>query len=258
MRIKAILSSKACLIAVLVLVFIVSLVAHMPAALVVKYLPLPPQLKISGVSGTIWQGSSSNVTWQRNSLGEVDWDVDVLPLLWANVESQVRFGRGSELGLRGKGLVGYTFGGPYAKNLIVSMPAEKLMSLANTNLPVTLGGQMELSVRHIDFADPQPESKVGTLVWNESFLGSPIGNLKLGPVIADLQYENNQWSLVGKQNNAQLTSEFSGQLNNRSGYSVKGWLKPGADFPTDLVNQLQWLGKPDNQGRFHFNHSGRI
>ncbi|CAH0541852.1 type II secretion system protein N [Vibrio marisflavi] len=258
MRVKAIFGSKAFLIALLVMVFIVSLIAHMPASLVVKHLPLPAKLSLDGVSGTIWKGSASNVAWQRTSIGEVDWNIDVLPLFLANVEAQVRFGRGSDLGLRGKGIVGYKPSGPYAKNLIASMAAEKIVSFVNPGLPVTLGGQMELSVRHIDFGDPQPENKVGTLVWNNSYLGSPIGSLKLGPVMADVNYANNQWSLAGKQNNGQLSSDFSAQLNNRQGYSVKGWFKPGADFPTDLVQQLQWLGRPDNQGRFHFNHSGRI
>ncbi|MCL9780320.1 type II secretion system protein N [Vibrio sp. S4M6] len=257
-RFKSILSSKTVWIALLVLVFIISLIAHVPASLVVKYLPLPPQLSVSGVSGTVWTGSASNVRWQRTPLGEVDWQIHLAPLFLANLEAQVRFGRGSDLGLRGKGTMGYRFSGPYAKNVIASMPAEKVLRYVNPNLPVTLGGQMELSLRHVDFADTQTEKDIGTLAWNDSYLGSPIGSLKLGPVMADLQFSKGQWSLTGKQNNAQMSSEFSGQFSERSGYDVQGWFKPGAEFPTDLVKQLQWLGRPDNQGRFHFNQAGRI
>ena len=39
----------------------------------------------------------------------------------------VRFGRGSDLDVRGKGMVGYTFSGPFAEDMVVSAPAEKVV-----------------------------------------------------------------------------------------------------------------------------------
>lgn len=67
----------------LVMVFLVSAVAHVPAQVVLNYLPLPPQLVISGVSGTIWDGSATGVSWQRQKLGALHWQLAPLKLLTA-------------------------------------------------------------------------------------------------------------------------------------------------------------------------------
>lgn len=88
----------------------------LPVSWVVKQSPKVSGLDIQGVQGTIWQGQASNVRWQRQNLGEVNWDFQWSALFTGKAEFAVRFGRGSDMDVRGRGLVGYgLFGDAYAK-----------------------------------------------------------------------------------------------------------------------------------------------
>jgi len=44
----------------------------------------------------------------------------------------------------------------------------------------------------------------------------------------------------------------------RHRFSAKAWFIPQAAMPTALSEQLQWLPKPDAQGRYQFNQQGRL
>ncbi|MCV5649451.1 type II secretion system protein N, partial [Escherichia coli] len=70
-------------------------------------------------------------------------------LFTGKAEFSVRFGRGSDMNIRGRGLVGYSLSdGPYAENLVASIPASKAVEQARLPVPVGVDGQLELDIRH--------------------------------------------------------------------------------------------------------------
>lgn len=243
---------------VFVVVFITSALVNLPAQFVFQQLPLPLSLQLIGVQGTIWQGSAEQVRWQARKLGDVSWQLKPSALLAANVEADVRFGRGSELSLRGKGTVGYGFSGLYAENTIVSMPAEVAFAQASLPLPIEAQGQLELSINQYRYQAPFCSTAQGALVWSAASAESLLGVLALNQVMADLQCSDNTMTVKGKQNSEQVSSEFSAQLNPNRSYQADGWFKPGAEFPQPLAQQLKWLPEPDAQGRYSFKHQGRL
>lgn len=93
---------------IFIVFFSISLISSIPASFVLGYLPPVRGLAIEGPSGTIWQGSAHKISWQGQDLGEVNWDVQWMPLLTGDAQVALRFGRGSEMNLRGKGRVGYS------------------------------------------------------------------------------------------------------------------------------------------------------
>ena len=80
---------------VFVAVFVTSAFVHLPAQFVFKHLPLPSQLQVTGVQGSIWQGRAEQVRWQNRNFGEVSWQFKPSALFEAKAEAEVRFGRGS-------------------------------------------------------------------------------------------------------------------------------------------------------------------
>ncbi|MFV0447416.1 MAG: type II secretion system protein N [Vibrio sp.] len=243
---------------VFVVVFITSAVVNLPAQFVFQQLPLPLPLQVMGVQGTIWQGSAEQVRWQGRHLGDMRWQLKPSALLAANVEVDVRFGRGSELSLRGKGTLGYGLSGLYAENAIVSMPADIALAQAPLSLPIEAQGQLELSINQYRYQAPFCSSAEGSLVWSSANVESLLGVLALNQVMADLQCSDNTLTVKGKQNSQQVGSEFSAQLNPNLSYQADGWFKPGAEFPESLAQQLKWLPEPDAQGRYSFKHQGHL
>lgn len=243
---------------VFVLVFATSLIVYFPAYIVIQQLPLPPQLKLSGVQGTIWQGKAEQVRWQNHDLGDLSWSVSPVKLVSASLEASVRFGRGSDLNLHGKGIVGYNLNGAYAKNLLLSLPADEALKQASLPIPVTAKGQLELTIKDYVYQAPVCLSGDGNLAWISAGVESPLGNLSLKQAIADIQCAKSTVDIKGNQQSGQVSSEFSAKLSPNFRYQAQGWFKPGAEFPEQFAQQLKWLPKPDNQGQYQFKHQGRL
>ncbi|PWI33167.1 general secretion pathway protein GspN [Vibrio albus] len=242
----------------MVLVFGISVVVHAPAAFVINQMPKIRGLILEGVQGSIWQGSAQNVVWKRDNIGQVSWNFQPVKLFSGKAEFMVRFGRGSDLDLQGKGMVGADLQGVYAEKILASMPAASVLKKVTVPVPVDVAGQLELTIQDYRYAQPWCESATGSLVWNGSEVRSPIGTLVPGMVIADLSCNNSKLAASGTQNNKQVSAEFSAELQPNRRYSLDAWFKPGAEFPSSMQAQLKWLGNPDAQGRYPLTYLGRL
>lgn len=243
----------------LVMVFTVSAIIHLPAQLVVQYAPLPKGLSLTGVQGTIWNGSAVNVRWQRQNLGQVHWQLQASKLFSGKAQAQVRFGRGSDMQFSGRGIVGYAMSGPYAENLIASLPVEKVMAYApRLPVPLDLTGQVELSIKSLTYAAPFCQSAEGSVVWNTDKIGTPLEELQIGPVVANFTCADSTITLKGDQRSQQVESEAEVVLKPNRSYQSSAWFKPGEQFPAAFRDQLGWLSKPDGQGKYRFTYNGRL
>ncbi|MCL9776449.1 type II secretion system protein N [Vibrio methylphosphonaticus] len=245
-------------VSLFVAVFFASVIYHAPAQVLLSVAPLPSNVVISGVQGTIWQGRAQNVNYQRQQLGEVSWHFSWLSILTLSPEYAVRFGRGSALGIAGKGNIGVNFSGPYVHTLLASLPAESILDIYTPPVPINAGGQVELAIRSMQYQSPWCGSGDGSLSWNAGYVETPVGSLSFGPTVIDMTCSDSTIKAKGAQNSAQVSSEFTGELSANRQYQTQAWFKPGSDFPPSMQQQLKWFGNPDNQGRYSFNYQGRF
>ncbi len=236
----------------------ISLIAHTPASFALKYIPQVKGLKMEGPGGTIWQGELQNLQWQGDNFGYVSWNFEPWKLLQAKANFQVRFGRGSDMKLTGKGHVGAGITGLYAESLVASLPAEQVLQRMAVPVPLTVKGNIELSVNELVYAQPWCQSGKGTLAWSGSHITSPLGGLELGAVITDWVCEDNRLTAKGNHNDAQLTAGLDAELQKSGQYKVDSRFKPNAGFPETMRAQLKWLGDPNQNGEYLFSYSGKI
>lgn len=103
-------------VVIFIVCFSVSLIMGLPVSWVLQQAPTVKGLDIQGAHGSVWQGQASSVRWQRQNLGQVNWDFQWSSLFTGKAEFSVRFGRGSDMNIRGRGLVGYSLSdGLYAE-----------------------------------------------------------------------------------------------------------------------------------------------
>ncbi|MCG9597748.1 type II secretion system protein N [Vibrio sp. Isolate25] len=243
----------------LIMVFITSAIVHIPAQVVLSYAPLPQQLVINGVSGTVWEGRAASVIWQKQKLGALHWQLAPLKLLTGKAEAQVRFGRGSDMQITGRGIVGYSTSGPYAENLIASLPVEKILEFTPPMpIPVELTGQVELSIKSMVYALPYCQMGEGSLVWNTDKVVTPLDELYVGSVVVDFSCQDSLITLKGAQNSEQVSSAAEVVLEANRNYQASAWFKPEGKFPSSLAEQLKWLPSPDGEGRYQFTYQGRL
>lgn len=239
-------------------VFAASAIYHLPASVVLSYAPMPREVALDGTTGTIWQGSAQNVRFQQYSIGDVSWQFSWSSLLTLSPEYSLRFGRGSTLGLSGRGNLGVSMSGAYLENVLTSIPADTVVQYAPIPVPIKAGGQLELAIRSLNYASPWCSSGDGSLSWSAGYIESPIGSLGLGPTIVDLGCEDSVLSASGSQSSNQVLSEFSATVTPNRQYQTQAWFKPESEFPTNMRQQLSWLGNPDSEGRYSFNYQGRF
>ncbi|NLS14478.1 type II secretion system protein N [Vibrio sp. SM6] len=245
--------------------FIASVIATLPVNVVLEWVSLPRALQIQGASGTVWQGQATSVRWQRYQLGALQWQFRPSELFSGAAVVQVRFGRGNQWQLSGKGLVGYSLSdGAFAQNVVASLPAAQVLDQLKLPIPVPLSvtGNVDINIKQAIYGAPWCASGEGSLAWTGSAVNSQIGtvalDLNLDQVIADVQCQNSQLTLEGRQSSNHVIAEFDAELTPQRQYSASAWFKPEAQFPAELANYLKFIGSPDGQGRYRFTQAGRI
>ncbi|WP_087023293.1 type II secretion system protein N [Thaumasiovibrio subtropicus] len=241
-----------------VIVLLVSAVVHMPVSWVMQQVPPVRGLEIEGLQGTLFEGRASNIRWQRQNLGQVNWQLAPAKLLTGKAEFNVRFGRGSDLNVTGRGVVGYGLSGAYAENVFASMPIAKLMDYSPMPLPVTLEGNLELSVPSYVWAMPYCQELDGRLTWQSGAIGTPLGDIPPGLAMATLDCQSGSVKAQANQESDAIASDWAVTLKPDQRYELEGGFTPGAEFPETLRGQLGFVGRPDSNGRYPIKFTGRL
>ncbi|WP_394213046.1 type II secretion system protein N [Enterovibrio calviensis] len=236
------------------LVLLTSVVVHVPASLVFRYVPPVDGLDIDGVTGTVWNGKAANFRWQGQPLGAINWQFNALKLLMGNADLAVRLY--GVPGFSARGNVGYGLGGAYASDLLFSMPAHFVQSFIPYPLPVSLTGQFDLTLRDYQLQQPFCDVLDGTLAWSQGNVMSPMGAVDPGLVMANLSCDAGSVLVNGDSDSEAIQTEFSLSLSPDQQYSVSGWFIPGDGLPAGMKSQLGWLGAPDSEGRYRLSFNG--
>lgn len=226
----------------------------LPAQYVVGWLgKRMPEVRLSGVTGTLLSGRAEELSWQSVRLGSLQWSFDWLAPFTAScgyrfvlqTGDQTLTGRadvrGSHLWLRG-------FDG--------RLP----VSLLDRWLPLpshSVSGMLEMHLRQVDFnagrlqsAEGEVQLQEATLAWPQAYaLGSfrmtlsPASPDGLNAALSDLA------SPLKLQANLGLTAAGA--------YHLAGTL--GARDPSDSATRtlLAALGTPDSTGQYPFDFKGQ-
>ena len=241
----------------ILIAYSVFLVITLPAKLALSYLPLPPQVVISQVTGTIWHGQAEKVLYDNIDVVDLVWDTSFMAMLTGSIEANVQFGRGKR-SLRGNGDVGYNSNGGYAKNVTVQANSEWLLMATNIPVPVTTSGEVKLEVSEAQQGQPWCEQLSGKLTWSNAGIQSLIGNIIVDSAVANLSCESGTLVANIKQASSQLRLSGMAKLAAGNKYSLSAVLVPSNELPESIRTNLRYIGKPNAKGEYQLNYSGRI
>lgn len=233
------------------LLFLVFLLVLLPARVAVGWMSLP-SVGLSGVSGTIWSGSATQLSTGTAALGSLRWVNGSLGILIGSpawdielerpdgfVRGHVRVSGGGNLHLEGVDAVGSL------SNL------EKFLPLYGTQGGVTVRIE-QLTIEDKQFALIQGKIVIDRVKTNALKSGD-LGTIELsfpGDAVAPLT--------------GQLTA-LDGPLLIRDGqivvsadgsYQIDGRIAPAPDAPKEIVDAMQFMGSPDGEGFRQFSQAG--
>ncbi len=230
--------------------FVVGVVTMFPAR-VAYSLFAPAGIRLSGISGTLWHGSVAEAEVSGIYISELSWQFQPGALLRGELGFAVE---ASPAGGLAAADVGVGIGEVNLRNL------EGGLSIAAIQSVVTMPG-IEGSTRFdfplVRLENGFPTAADGTIdirgLVARGLSQAPIGDFRAVLASSDASISGSIEDLAG-------VLDIAGSLligADRT-YLLSGLVAPTAETPEGIVNQLRFLGSPNERGQRQFRFEGRL
>ncbi len=233
----------------LVVYFLISVVARTPAEWGTKAaIDAVPNLKLGGVSGTLWKGKASSamikIQGQIIDFGGLAWDVDTQALLSLSVCADIKSGLIEARVCR-------TLGGINSvQNLIVEqVPAKMINHVLGM---AKIEGSFSLTVKNAELDDKGVVSKMdGTLLWDGARGDAGGGWFDLGSYMVEIT-ENGSGGISANltDTSGQFELALKGEYTVGQEPTFSGLIMPRPDAPIQIVDSLGFLSEALDDGSF--------
>ncbi len=234
--------------------YLLFLLASIPAQQIWRLVPQQNKagLQISHIEGSLWSGQIENLKINRLPLGELDWNLNLLPLFLGRIDLDVKIQ--GPLGKLQSRIALSTDGNLQATDLSARIPAE---SLNPYTLPATLGGEISLKIQKLLFQSKQKLQMEGEIHWRNASI-SMLQAVKLGDVQLLVKADGGGSTLHINNKKSALGIEGTVKLSANGRYSVRLTLMNRDSNRKDIRALLQMLGRADATGKVHIERQGQL
>lgn len=221
-----------------------------PAAWWLKLVKLPPQLQLGAVSGTLWQGQVSQLQYDKLQFGALSWKLNGWALLTGQARFFVQTGSMQQSAQPYiKGNVGYGVTGAAMQQLMLRLPVSQVLPLLPLPFPVDATGNLVLDIASYRQGQPWCSTLAGSASWQDANLKTPAGNwIALQSLFGDLSCASG--TAVLTTDGANLLGLDIKAVLNAEQLLVNGTIKPDPSMPQEVHQAMQFVSKPDAQGRY--------
>ncbi|MDD5391772.1 MAG: type II secretion system protein N [Thiothrix sp.] len=236
--------------------FLLTSLTQLPAHLLTDRLPAGLPLTLQGVSGSLWQGSASNVSWQQLQLRNVQWDLHLSALfkgqLAAGLQAQLE---GGDL----KGTCGVTFAGKlHCRELtLTDLPAQALQPYLQGFMP--LRGKLQADLASLDWAKNTRPNISGQLEWQEA--GVQMNPRAFGNYTAVFSVDSAgvQQISLNSAPEAAFALDGQGSVQVDGAYQLSAGLRPNGALDEDIKQFMAIsVGMPQADGSYHLEKQGNV
>lgn len=240
-------------IAIFFISYFVFLIATMPLAFVINTIDLPKKVRISNVTGTIWQGQIGQALVDKVNITNINTDLSFWSLLIFSPTVDVTFGDAISVGPEGKLSLTASFDSLELNDVDIILPANDIAKKLRLPIPVTAQGNAELTLKHMQLSTSEKLSCTaadGDVNWSRAAVIALDNTIKLSKISAKISCDKGDVTAkISPKNNLGLSVDARFNLP-KSKLTGTGYLKPGTKFPEALKPALSFLGRVDNNGRY--------
>ncbi|MBD1391101.1 type II secretion system protein N [Neiella sp. HB171785] len=247
------------LVAFALVMYLIFVVATLPAQFGLWLLPPQNNLHVGRVSGSVWQGEIGVVHWQGKLIKDVQWDINIGQLLLGRLEADIIAGQDMTSDIAVTGTAGMSLSGWYAKDLEVMMPASVAAELSPMPLQVELEGMIDAQITAASQGTPWCTELDGLVTWrNPKVIAAALGNpFKLDNTRATLTCVDGEIVAKVDDDKQVIGLDVSATLAAQS-YSVSGTLNPGPQFPQGFEQGLMFVATPIGNNRYQIELDGSL
>lgn len=224
-------------------------IATLPASLVTSR--LPPEVKLEGVSGSVWSGGADSVSWRGAALGSASWTAEPLALLTGHLNYHLELARTDGFV---RGLLSASAGGTLSgEDVELELPMQALGNGGN-GWAGTLAG----TVHSIRLEHGWPVALAAALKISK--LKPPGANVAVGSYAIDFDQPTTNGQLTGRVRDTESPLLVRAQLVIKPDrtFSLEGDVTPRPGAPPEVTQAVAFLGAPDAVGRRQFVLGGSL
>ncbi len=231
--------------------FVIALAITFPARVAYQWFA-PGDLKLNGISGSIWRGSAAQGFAGSVYLANVIWRFQPLALLTGKLEFATKSTLASGF-FDAKFAVG--IGGSLTLSDIAG--ALTLDTLATTYGLSGIEGDVSVQFEELIVENGLPIEATGTLNI-ANLVSRYLSATRLGDYKAEFQTHDD--GILGSVESINGVLELVGtiKLSRDRSYAFVGKVAAKPTAPTNIAQQLQLLGSPDSQGMREFRIEGQL
>ncbi len=239
-----------------VLVYVLALVATVPAARALAWVN-PPAVTLHGVGGRAWAGTADRVELdaapQLPALTGVAWDLVAWRLLTGQLHADLE---ARAAGLEARGRVGVTPGRALVlRGLTLRGPVTGLARQAPFELAAS--GRLLARVEQARIEAGIPRAVRARAVWSDARLGSPLA-LALGDVIVEVEPKAGGQRARIEASGGDLAIDGTASLDADGGYRLDVTLTPAEGAGERLREMLLLVARENGDGGYVIRRSGRL
>jgi general secretion pathway protein N len=234
--------------------FILFTLTSIPASVLTNQ--LPDTIRLSGVSGSLWNGAARSINITNWQLRDVHWDLNPVALLAgrlaANISAEVAGGEiNSDASIN-------LFGAISVSNLNAAGPIVPLAT--QMKIPVS-GGRYQIELAALEIAADWPTSLIGFVKVIDvplNIMGGGGGETGNYAVTFDAETVPEDGRLSGTLSDDGGPVEVGGviKLTPPGNYEVQAKVKARQNAPKDIAQALTLIGPTGSDGKREFSMAG--
>lgn len=229
--------------------YLVFLLATIPASFVIHNIPLPKNVELGMASGSIWQGKLDTAHVDGILIKNISWSVSFSQLLTGKAAVDFRMGSRRRLNEPyGTGTAFIGFQGMGLTQTKLSVPASIAMPKLQALMVESLAGTVNLDVKQYLFDQPYCAELDASVLWKQSALGVMGSQFSLGDLKLNLACQEGNLAVVAKGDDKVLMLDVTATLKDKFRAKVDGKVKAGSEADKALMAAMSFLGRADPQG----------
>ncbi|MGI9273196.1 MAG: type II secretion system protein N [Woeseiaceae bacterium] len=234
-----------------VVTFVVGVVLFFPARVAYRWFA-PEEIKVSGISGSVWQGSASEALVSGVYLRDLDWRIHPLSLISGKlsyaIESQLA--SGFLEGDIGVSIMGKIVG----SDINAALPLQAMQSALGVP---GLQGSLSAEISDLEIDNGLPVAMDG--VVNVSRLIVPLVQREsLGGFKAEFMTQDS--GIVASVEDTDAVVDIAGslQVGSDRSYQFIAQLSPKENTPAPVREQMKFLGSANERGQHELRLEGQL